>query len=94
MPRQLDTSKLSKFEPKPKKAKTQTPSARKPKITPPEAPTKPWPSREAPQEGHFTIRAPLETIERFRRICKEDRRKYADMLHILMDLYERDLKKK
>jgi hypothetical protein len=38
-----------------------------------------------PVEGQLNIRAPVEVIERFRHLCKEDRRTYADMLRILMD---------
>ena len=57
-----------------------------------------YPSREAPDpiavpqaiavqpvEGQLNIRAPLEIIDRFRRLCGEDRRTYAEMLRILMD---------
>ena len=38
-----------------------------------------------PVEGQLNIRAPLEIIDRFRRLCGEDRRTYAEMLRILMD---------
>lgn len=44
-----------------------------------------WPSREPVRDGQISIKAPLDVIERFKRICKEDRRTYADMLTILMD---------
>jgi hypothetical protein len=41
------------------------------------------------REGQISIKAPLEVIERFRRLCRDDRRTYADMLAILMDGFER-----
>jgi len=47
-----------------------------------------WPSREPVRDGQISIKAPLDVINRFKRICKNDRRTYADMLGILMDLYE------
>lgn len=47
-----------------------------------------WPSREPVRDGQISIKAPLDVIDRFKRICKDDRRTYADMLRILMDLYE------
>lgn len=47
-----------------------------------------WPSREPIRDGQMSIKAPLDVIERFKRICKDDRRTYADMLRILMDQYE------
>lgn len=47
-----------------------------------------WPSREPIRDGQMSIKAPLDIIDRFKRICKDDRRTYADMLRILMDLYE------
>lgn len=48
-----------------------------------------WPSREPIREGQISIKAPLDVIDRFRRLCKDDRRTYADMLSILMDRLER-----
>lgn len=47
-----------------------------------------WPSREPIRDGQMSIKAPLDIIDRFKRICKDDRRTYADMLGILMDIYE------
>lgn len=90
MPRELDTSRLEKFAPKPRRETAEKPEEpRKPTKAPDPAPEQPWPSREAPQEGQFTIRAPLDEIARFRKICKDDRRTYADMLRILMDSFEK-----
>jgi hypothetical protein len=48
-----------------------------------------WPSREPLRDGQISIKAPLDVIERFRRLCHDDRRTYADMLAILMDSHER-----
>lgn len=47
-----------------------------------------WPSREPVRDGQISIKAPLDIIDRFKRICKDDRRTYADMLSILMDRLE------
>ena len=57
-----------------------------------------WPSREpevpkagAPVEepqGQITMRGRSRVIERFRALCKDDRRTYIDMLEILMDRHE------
>ena len=47
-----------------------------------------WPSREPLRDGQISIKAPLDILDRFKRICREDRRTYADMLGILMDRYE------
>jgi|GEM_PF-5200702 hypothetical protein len=50
-----------------------------------------WSRREAPQEGQFTIRARLETIERFKQLCRPPgggRFTYGEMLEILMNKAE------
>jgi len=47
-----------------------------------------FPSREGPTEGQLNLKGPLPILERFRAMCKEDRRAYYDMLEILMDRYE------
>jgi hypothetical protein len=39
-------------------------------------------------DGQVSIKAPVELIDRFRRMCRDDRRTYADMLGILMDHFE------
>lgn len=68
------------------------------------APIDPWPSRSpaaapvpTPQpaarpkvslEAQVSIRGPHEIIERFKRLCKDDRRSYYDMLEIMMDKFE------
>lgn len=94
MPRKLDTSRLEKFAPKPRREATEAyreqGGGRRPAKAIEPAPEQPWPSREAPQEGQFTIRAPLDEIARFKKMCQQDRFKYtyAAMLSILMDRYE------
>lgn len=50
--------------------------------------TERWPSREPLRDGQISIKAPLDVLDRFKGICKDDRRTYADMLNILMDRYE------
>lgn len=48
-----------------------------------------FPSREASTEGQLSIKSPDGRIlDRFKAICKADRRKYYEMLEILMDAYE------
>ncbi len=82
MPRSLDLNRLKQFEPASSDVEERTTVAN---------PTSPerWPSREPIRDGQISIKAPLDVIERFRGICKDDRRTYADMLTILMDAYER-----
>lgn len=54
-----------------------------------------WPSREPvqPREqtqiAQISIRGPSHIIERFKRICADDRRHYYDMLEIMMNHFER-----
>lgn len=48
-----------------------------------------FPSREASIEGQLSIKSPDGRIlDRFKAMCKDDRRKYYEMLEILMDAYE------
>lgn len=84
MPKPLDIDRLKQFE---------TPRSNVPisDTTPLErtvATVDRWPSREPVRDGQISIKAPLDIIDRFKRICKDDRRTYADMLGILMDCYE------
>lgn len=86
MPRSLDLDRLKRFEP----ATSVQPDAG-PSVEPAGAGgpvVERWPSREPARDGQISIKAPLDVIARFKKICKDDRRTYADMLHILMDLYE------
>ena len=80
MPRSLDLDRLKQFDSPQQKADREPAHAR----IPPER----WPSREPIRDGQISIKAPLDVIERFRKLCQDDRRTYADMLSILMDAYE------
>ena len=80
MPRSLDLDRLKQFE-TPREA---------PQVEPQSSPSvERWPSREPVRDGQVSIKAPRDVIERFRKLCKDDRRTYADMLSIVMDAYER-----
>jgi hypothetical protein len=84
MPKPLDFDRLKQFE--------QPPSSKavsEPVVDTAGAYTTRWPSREPVSDSQISIKAPLVSLDRFKRICKEDRRTYADMLGILMDLYEK-----
>lgn len=78
MPRSLDLDRLKQFAPREERQE------RAPVPMEPER----WPSREPARDGQISIKAPTEVIARFRRLCKDDRRTYADMLEILMNAYE------
>ncbi|SFJ90447.1 hypothetical protein [Jannaschia pohangensis] len=86
MPRSLDLNRLKQFE-------TQAPDRPAPvpetALTPLVADTARWPSREPQRDGQVSIKAPLEVIDRFRKLCRDDRRTYADMLSILMETHAR-----
>lgn len=47
-----------------------------------------FPSREAPADGQLNLKGPRPVLERFKAMCKADRRAYYDMLEQLMDHYE------
>lgn len=47
-----------------------------------------FPSREAVADAQLNLKGPREVLDRFRAMCKADRRSYYDMLGILMDRYE------
>ncbi|WP_424991310.1 hypothetical protein [Fluviibacterium sp. S390] len=47
-----------------------------------------FPSREASPDGQLNLKGPRPILERFKAMCKADRRAYYDMLEILMDSYE------
>lgn len=82
MPKSLDLDRLKKFEPT---APTSTPDPLP--MDHGSAPMR-WPSREATVDGQLSIKGPLHTITRFKKLCKDDRRTYADMLDILMNHFE------
>ncbi|OOY22479.1 hypothetical protein BMI91_19550 [Thioclava sediminum] len=85
----LDASKLDDFSPRKREPRERRAGG--------STESEGWASRETapaqvsqkPQEGQFNIRAPVATIERFKTLCKSDRRTYADMLEILMNEFER-----
>jgi len=83
MPKPLDSERLKQFEKKASAKDTDSTS-----INGAGSETVRWPSREPARDGQISIKAPLDVLERFKRICKDDRRTYADMLGILMDSYE------
>lgn len=47
-----------------------------------------FPSREASSDGQLNLKGPQRVLDRFKAMCKDDRRAYYDMLEILMDRYE------
>ena len=83
MPKPLDTDRLKQFESQ-SVARNIDPTFNQKT----EDITERWPSREPVRDGQISIKAPLDVLNRFKRICKDDRRTYADMLDILMNLYE------
>lgn len=47
-----------------------------------------FPSREASPDAQLNLKGPRPVLDRFRKMCREDRRAYYDMLEILMDHFE------
>ncbi len=83
MPKPLDIDRLKQFKSRPSTQDTdQLPVGSGGGFT------ERWPSREPLRDGQISIKATIDVIERFKRLCKDDRRTYADMLGILMNLYE------
>lgn len=83
MPKPLDLDRLKQFEARPTAKVEAEPVLDRAGGTPDR-----WPSREPVRDGQISIKAHLDVLDRFKRICKDDRRTYADMLGILMDRYE------
>lgn len=83
MPKPLDTDRLKQFERRPS-----TQNIEPPPVERAAGLAERWPSREPVRDGQISIKAPMDILDRFKRICKDDRRTYADMLEILMDRYE------
>lgn len=88
MPRSLDISRLQQFERAGGAPRNETPQDQRADSPVSEAAPERWPSREPVRDGQISIKAPIDVISRFRKLCKDDRRTYADMLSILMDAYE------
>lgn len=84
MPKPLDLDRLQKFEPS-----GPAPDNREADTRPVSDRTDRWPSREPVADGQISIKGTLSTIRRFKTMCKDDRRTYADMLSILMDEFEK-----
>ena len=87
MPRELDISKLSQFEPRERRLGPEKVHGPAEALAEPQP--KPWPSREPMVDGQISVKAPTQTIDRFKKLCKDDRRTYADMLRILMDVFQK-----
>jgi hypothetical protein len=83
MPKPLDIARLKQFEAPPIAKVDTSPALDRAGDT-----AARWPSREPISDGQISIKAPLDILDRFKQICKDDRRTYADMLGILMDRYE------
>lgn len=47
-----------------------------------------FPSREASPDAQLNLKGPKHILDRFKAMCKADRRPYYDMLEILMDEFE------
>ena len=47
-----------------------------------------FPSREASLDAQLNLKGPKHILDRFKAMCKSDRRPYYDMLEILMDEFE------
>ena len=48
-----------------------------------------FPSREASDDGQLNMKGRKTILNRFKVMCKDDRRSYVDMLEILMDRFEK-----
>lgn len=46
-----------------------------------------FPSREASEDGQLNMKGRKVVLNRFKAMCKDDRRSYVDMLEILMDRF-------
>lgn len=47
-----------------------------------------FPSREASPDAQLNLKGPRDILDRFKALCRADRRPYYDMLEILMDNFE------
>jgi len=90
MPKPLDLGRLQKFEPSGPAPEHRAADVDKRPVS---DRTDRWPSREPVADGQISIKGPLSTIKRFKTMCKDDRRTYADMLSILMDAFEKNTMK-
>ncbi|QDG74398.1 hypothetical protein [Labrenzia sp. PHM005] len=79
----MDLGDLDDFQPKPKPTQPAVDTKRAVDSV------SSFPSREAPEEGQMNIKGNKAILMRFKQMCKDDRRSYADMLEILMDRFEK-----
>lgn len=81
----MDLDGFDDFEPKPKPKAKPTAEVRKEvdKVSS-------FPSRETSADGQMNMRGSQATLDRFKAMCKDDRRSYVAMLEILMDRFEED----
>jgi hypothetical protein len=82
MPNRLDTDRLKRL------AEATSKPAPSAQLWPSREPTAPEPEEGRGPDGQITMRGPMSVIERFRAMCKADRRTYLDMLDILMNEFE------
>tara|TARA_Y100001951_G_scaffold98413_1_gene99192 strand:+ start:1730 stop:1984 length:255 start_codon:yes stop_codon:yes gene_type:complete len=82
VPKPLDFNRLKQFE-----VRSEAELGPKQAVKAEDVQTR-WPSREPVMDGQISIKAPIDSLARFKQLCKDDRRTYADMLRILMDRYE------
>lgn len=73
---------LDDFEPRPREGRGDKTTARAVDAV------SSFPSREASSDGQLNLKGPRPILERFKAMCKADRRAYYDMLEILMNSYE------
>ncbi len=82
--KELDFGSLDDFTPRRQQRDPENYS----NATQPEASNTGWGRREASQESQFTIRAKMDTIARFKALCRPlsgGRYTYGEMLEILMN---------
>lgn len=79
----LDIPDLDDFAPRPRQAPAVKDEVRKRVDT-----QASFPSREASNDGQLNMKGPREVFERFKALCKEERRPYYEMLSIMMDRFD------
>ena len=79
----MDLDDFDDFAPKPKPKKKPTAEVRKQvdKVSS-------FPSRETSADGQLNMHGSQAVLDRFKAMCKDDRRSYVAMLEILMDRFE------
>lgn len=77
----MDLDDFDDFEPKPKAKPTAEVRKEVDKVSS-------FPSRETSADGQLNMRGSQAVLDRFKTMCKDDRRSYVAMLEILMDRFE------